>query len=129
LGSARSTTTGEIDAAGTIVIASADGAAEMDISNATDAEVDAFISAVDRALQEMTTAATDLGSAKKRIDLQAQFVSNLSDAISRGVSTLVDADMNRESTRMQALQVQQQLGIQALSLANGNSQNILALFR
>ncbi len=120
---------GAADGDGSIVIASVDGTNEMDISNATDAEIDDFISAVDQALQEMTTAATNLGSAKKRVDLQAQFVSNLSDAISRGVATLVDADMNRESTRMQALQVQQQLGIQALSLANGNSQNILALFR
>ena len=51
------------------------------------------------------------------------------DAIDRGVGTLVDADMNEESTRLQALQVQQQLGIQALSIANGNSQQILSLFR
>jgi flagellin len=51
------------------------------------------------------------------------------DAVSRGVGQLVDADMEEESTRLQALQVQQQLGIQALSIANGNSQNILSLFR
>ena len=50
-------------------------------------------------------------------------------SIDRGVSTLVDADMNAESTRLQALQVQQQLGIQALSIANSSSQNILSLFR
>jgi flagellin len=129
LGSARLATTGEIAVAGTIRIASIDGTGEMDISTATDAQIDTYISAVDKALGEMTTAATNLGSAKKRVDLQSQFVSNLSDAISRGVAALVDADMNRESTRMQALQVQQQLGIQALSMANGNSQNILALFR
>lgn len=129
LGSARDATTGKIDAAGTITIASADGTNEMDISTATDAEIEEFIAAVDQALQEMTTAATDLGSAKSRIDLQASFVSKLSDAIERGISTLVDADMNKESTRMQALQVQQQLGIQALSLANSNSHAILQLFR
>ena len=51
------------------------------------------------------------------------------DAIDRGVSQLVDADMNEELTRLQAIQVKQQLGIQALSIANGSSQNILALFR
>ena len=49
--------------------------------------------------------------------------------IERGVSQLVDADMNAESTKLQALQVQQQLGIQALSIANSGSQNILSLFR
>ena len=58
-----------------------------------------------------------------------EFTSNLMDTIDRGVGTLVDADMNKESTRLQALQVQQQLGIQALSIANGNSQTILSLFR
>jgi flagellin len=51
------------------------------------------------------------------------------DAVDRGVSQLVDADMNQESARLSALQVQQQLGVQALSIANQNSQNILSLFR
>ena len=66
----------------------------------------------------MTTAATTLGAAKKRIDLQRTFTQSLMDSIDRGVGQLVDADMNKESTRLQALQVQQQLGIQALSIAN-----------
>ena len=51
------------------------------------------------------------------------------DAIDRGIGTLVDADMNSESTKLQALQVQQQLGIQALSIANQQGQSILSLFR
>ena len=51
------------------------------------------------------------------------------DALDRGVGTLVDADMNQESTKLQALQVQQQLGIQALSIANSSSQSILKLFQ
>jgi flagellin len=51
------------------------------------------------------------------------------DAIERGVGQLVDANMEEESTKLQALQVQQQLGIQALSIANSTSQNILSLFR
>ncbi|MGI9387084.1 MAG: flagellin, partial [Methyloligellaceae bacterium] len=83
----------------------------------------------DAAVQEMTTAASDLGAVSSRIDLQSDFVSNLMDSIDRGVGTLVDADLNVESTRLQALQTQQQLGIQALSIANSNSQNILSLFR
>ena len=74
-------------------------------------------------------AAEESRKAGKRIDLQSEFVSNLSDAIERGISELVDADMNEESTKLQALQVQQQLGIQALSIANSGSQNILSLFR
>jgi flagellin len=99
-------------------------------NSATDlATLESYIKGVDAAVSEMTTAASDLGAAKKRIDMQSEFVTNLMDTIDRGVGTLVDADMNKESTRLQALQVQQQLGIQALSIANGNSQSILSLFR
>ncbi|WP_277996338.1 flagellin, partial [Ensifer sp. Root1252] len=60
---------------------------------------------------------------------QKDFVDNLMDSIESGVGKLVDADMNEESTRLKALQTQQQLGIQALTIANTNSQNILSLFR
>ncbi|MEM7749079.1 MAG: flagellin [Pseudomonadota bacterium] len=114
---------------GTIIIASYNGAGEISISTATDTQIDDYIQAVDRAIGEMTTAATNLGAAQSRIDMQASFISELSDSIDRGISALVDADMNEESTRLQALQVQQQLGIQALSIANSSSQNILSLFR
>lgn len=93
------------------------------------AVLEGYIKGVDHALSRMTTAASDLGAAKKRVDLQQSFVNSMMDAIDRGVGTLVDADMNRESTRLQALQVQQQLGIQALSIANSNSQSIMSLFR
>jgi flagellin len=96
----------------------------------TDAQdIDYLISAVDGVLGQMITAASDLGAAKKRVDMQADFVSKLQDAIDRGVGQLVDADMQAESARLSALQVQQQLGIQSLSIANGNAQNILSLFR
>jgi flagellin len=91
--------------------------------------IDGMISAVDTALKSMTTSAADLGAASKRVDMQKTFVTNLMDTIDRGVGTLVDADMNEESTKLQALQVQQQLGIQALSIANGSAQQILSLFR
>ncbi|MBP0441240.1 flagellin [Tianweitania sediminis] len=91
--------------------------------------IDGMISAVDTALKAMTTGAADLGAAKKRIDLQKTFVNNLMDTIDRGIGSLVDADMNEESTKLQALQVQQQLGIQALSIANSSAQSILSLFR
>lgn len=126
---------GSIDAAGTIVIANFDktsatvAPAELNITNATDTQIDDYIQAVDAAIGEMTTAASSLGSSKNRISIQKEFVSSLMGAIDRGISTLVDADMNAESTRLQALQVQQQLGVQSLSLANSSSQSILSLFR
>ena len=108
--------------------------ATLDISSLTDSTADLqdleqIIGWVDSKLDSMTTAASNLGAAKQRIDLQKDFVSSLMDSITRGVSQLVDADMNAESTRLQALQVQQQLGVQALSIANSTSQTILSLFR
>ena len=61
--------------------------------------------------------------------MQNNFVTDLMGTIDKGVGRLVDADMNEESTKLKALQTQQQLGIQALSIANSNSDNILQLFR
>ena len=114
----------------TNVISIAGGANDISIDGTTtDAELDDMIEVVDAALTEMTEAATTLGASKKRIDMQNDFVGNLMDAIDRGVGQLVDADMSEESTRLQALQVQQQLGIQSLSMANQNAQTILSLFR
>jgi flagellin len=106
----------------------------IDISALSDSTVDlatleSYIKGADAAIAEITSSASVLGAAKQRINLQKDFVGALMDAIDRGVGTLVDTDMNEESTRLQALQVQQQLGIQALSIANQNSQNILSLFR
>ena len=77
----------------------------------------------------MTTAASNLGAAKNRMDIQSEFVANLRDSIEKGVGTLVDADMTEESTRLKALQTQQQLGVQALSIANSSSESLLSLFR
>jgi flagellin len=119
--------TGAIAAAGTSVAA-------LDISALTDSSADLttledYIKGVDTAISEMTTAATNLGSVKQRVGLQKEFVNSLMQAIDRGIATLVDADMSEESTKLQALQVQQQLGIQAMSIANSSTQNILSLFR
>ncbi len=106
----------------------------LDISALTDtdadlADLEQMISWVDDGIGSMTTAASNLGAVKQRTNMQREFVGALMDAIDRGIGTLVDADMNEESTRLQALQVQQQLGVQALSIANQNSQSILSLFR
>ncbi|MFN0194141.1 MAG: flagellin [Aestuariivirga sp.] len=91
--------------------------------------LDGMITWTDEAISSMTTSAATLGSAKQRVNLQKDFVGSLMDAIDRGISSLVDADMTEESTKLQALQVQQQLGTQALSIANQSSQSILSLFR
>lgn len=106
----------------------------IDISTLTDSAADqaklsGYIQSVSKAFDEMTTAATGLGANQTRINLQTDFVSSLMDSITTGISQLVDADMNEESTKLQALQVKQQLGVQALSIANQSSQNILSLFR
>ena len=108
--------------------------ATVDISklsdNASDlAKLETYIGGVDKALGTITDAATNLGAIKNRIGLQQNFVKTLTDSLDRGIGQLVDADMNAESTRLQALQVQQQLGIQALSIANSGSQSILSLFK
>jgi flagellin len=102
---------------------------DLDITTATAAPLDEMIDHIGATAEKLATSAADLGAIKTRIDLQNEFIGSLRDAIDRGIGTLVDADMNEESTRLQALQVQQQLGIQALSIANGNSQQILSLFR
>ncbi|WCJ62845.1 flagellin [Agrobacterium tumefaciens] len=84
---------------------------------------------VENSLKAMTSAAAKLGSLSMRIGLQEDFASKLSDSVEKGIGRLVDADMNEESTRLKALQTQQQLGVQALSIANSNSESILSLFR
>ena len=103
--------------------------AKLSVKGASDGQISQMMNVVDAALKDMTNAATTLGAAKSSIDLQKTFTTSLMDSIDRGIGQLVDADMNKESTRLQALQVQQQLGIQALSIANGSSQSILSLFR
>lgn len=80
-------------------------------------------------LQVAISAAATFGTAEKRIDIQAEFVKNLTDALTTGIGALVDADMEAASAKLQALQVQQQLATQSLSIANQQPQNILSLFR
>jgi flagellin len=107
---------------------------DLDISAVTDdpSDLDALveiIGIVDKSHELMTDAATLLGAAKSRINLQKDFVDKLMDSIDVGIGQLVDADMNEESTRLQALQVRQQLGVQALGIANQSAQQILRLFQ
>ena len=98
-------------------------------STADQTTLDGYITQLTTAINSVSSAAADLGAVKNRISTNTEFVKTLMDSVDRGVGQLVDADMNAESTRLQALQTQQQLGVQALSIANQNSQSILSLFR
>lgn len=125
------TPTAIIDGAGGGVLEAAGSGTDittMDVS-ATGADIDAFIADTDVAIGKIADYSATLGATKTRVDLQQTFVGNLSDALTKGVSALVDADMNQASTRLQALQTQQQLGVQSLSIANQNTQMILKLFQ
>ncbi len=101
----------------------------LDINGFDGAAMAEALTLVDAALAFMTSAGADLGSISMRIDLQEDFVNKLSDSLDSGVGRLVDADMNEESTRLKALQTQQQLAVQSLSIANSSSEVILSLFR
>jgi flagellin len=96
---------------------------------AGDATLSALITQVDRAISSVTNAGTKLGANKTQIDGQKTFIDTLMKANDRTIGILVDADVEEESTKLRALQTQQQLAVQALSIANGASANVLSLFR
>ena len=125
---------GTRDATGGLNATGAFSVSTLNISTLTDnvadtATLQSYIVGVDKAISEMTSSASILGATKQRVTLQTNFVTALMDAVERGISTLIDADMSQESTKLQALQVQQQLGVQSLSIANQNNQSILSLFK
>lgn len=100
---------------------------KIDVSTSQGAA--AALSAIEELTQTAIRAAADFGSSQGRLEVQQKYVGNLIDSLKSGIGAMVDADMEAASARLQALQVQQQLGIQALSIANQAPQNILALFR
>jgi len=87
------------------------------------------LSALDTSIENLNTNLGALGSQAKQIEGHLSFIAKLDDAITGGIGHLVDADMAKESSRLQALQVQQQLGTQSLSIANQAPQQILSLFK
>ncbi|NTG49665.1 flagellin [Agrobacterium rhizogenes] len=101
----------------------------LDITGMTGGQISSALDMVQTALNSMTSMGSRLGSISTRIDLQTSFASSLSDSIQSGVGKLVDADMEEESSKLSALQTQQQLAVQSLSIANSSSQSILSLFR
>ncbi len=84
---------------------------------------------VEGLIQKSIDTASSFGSVEKRIEIQNDFVGKLMDSMKSGIGSLVDADMEETSARLQALQVQQQLGVQSLSMANQAPQSVLSLFR
>ena len=99
----------------------------MDVS--TEAGAETALGNIEGMIQAATSAAAAFGSVESRIETQSDFIMNLADSLTSGIGSLVDADMEEASARLQALQVQQQLGVQALSIANQAPQSILGFFQ
>ena len=95
----------------------------------TQTKASAMISTIGSSIQNVNAALAKLAAGSKKFTIQNDFVSKLVDALKQGIGNLVDADMAVESARLQSLQVKQQLGVQALSIANQQPQIILSLFR
>ncbi len=99
----------------------------IDVSTAGGAAT--ALGSIEGLLDTAIDASAAFGSAQSRIEIQSEFVGKLTDALRAGIGSLVDADLEETSARLQALQVQQQLSTQALSIANQQPQSVLALFR
>jgi flagellin len=99
----------------------------IDVSTAAGAR--AALGDIENFIQSAVDAQAQLGTTQKRLEIQNEFMSSLIDSFKTGIGSLVDANMEAASARLQALQVQQQLATQSLSIANQAPQNILSLFR
>jgi flagellin len=95
----------------------------------TQAKASAMIATIQASLTNVNSALAKLSSGAAKFSIQATFTQKLSDTLTAGIGNLVDANMAQESARLQSLQVKQQLGVQALSIANQAPQTILSLFR
>jgi flagellin len=88
-----------------------------------------LITVLNTSIEKVSAALTKWGTGSKSLQTHMNFVTKLQDSLDSGVGDLVDADLAKESARLQALQTKQQLGVQALSIANGSSSSLLGLFR
>jgi flagellin len=95
----------------------------------TQAKASALVATIQTSLTNVNSALAKLSSGAAKFSIQATFAQKLSDTLTQGIGNLVDANMAQESAKLQSLQVKQQLGIQALSIANQGPQTILGLFR
>jgi flagellin len=127
LGSTQSNTSASFTGGFSVVGATAN----MVALNSTIAQstIQNMLTSVNATISKLETASATVGAAQAQISTQQTFVASMQTNLSNGVSALVDADMNQVSTRLQALQTQQQLGVQSLSIANQSSQMILKLFQ
>jgi flagellin len=112
-----------LELGGAVITVAATGAID------TQANAQAMIDTLTTTQTNLKTSLSTLGAGSRKIDAQLSFSSKLSDVVEAGIGNLVDADLAKESARLQALQVKQQLGIQALSIANQAPQAITSLFR
>jgi flagellin len=123
-GSSRLTVAAEdLSLGGTIVTLSATAS----FNSASSAS--AFIATVNQDITNVNTALTKLGTGSNALAAHLKFISSLQNGLTTGISNLVDADMASESAKLQALQTKQQLGVQALSIANQSTSIMLSLFR
>lgn len=97
------------------------------VSTSTDASN--ALAAIDTSITQLSAALARLGTGSRSLEIQNTFIGKIQDATEAGIGNLVDADLAKESSRLQALQVQQQLGIQALSIANSAPSALLGFFR
>jgi flagellin len=95
----------------------------------TAAQASTQLSTIETSLNNLNLALSQLGTDAKKVTLHKNFVGKLSDELTKGIGNMVDADLAKESANLQALQTKQQLGIQALSIANQAPQILMALFR
>ena len=98
-----------------------------EIATATTAT--ASLGLVNASIDKVSASLARLGTGSKSLETHSTFVGKLSDALESGIGNLVDADLAKESARLQSLQTKQQLGVQALSIANSSSSILLGLFR
>lgn len=112
-----------LDLGGSVITVAAAGAVD------TQANAQAMIDTLTTTQSNLSTSLSTLGAAARKIEAQQSFTSKLSDVVEAGIGNLVDADLAKESAKLQALQVKQQLGVQALSIANQAPSTIISLFR
>jgi len=123
-GSSRLTVNAENMSLGGTIVTIATGTDIASVANASTA-----LGLINASLTNVNNALARLGTMAKRLDMHEDFIGKIQDATKSGIGNLVDADMAKESASLQALQVKQQLGVQAISIANQSPQVVLSLFR
>ncbi|MFT4075434.1 MAG: flagellin [Asticcacaulis sp.] len=96
---------------------------------ATSSSASALLTTIDESINNVSAALSKLGTSSKALDAHLSFVGKLQDSVTAGIGNLVDADLAKESAKLQSLQTKQQLGVQALSIANKSPQTVLSLFQ